>query len=92
MAGPVRGEIRQIALSGLATSKWIKLRSAIDSSHALPSPFDRSHRRIDRTISLFLTAESLVSLLLRYFCFRCYIMIVEDHNRRREFFFLFSFD
>lgn len=39
MAGPDRGEIRQIALSGLATSKWIKLRSAIDSSHA---PFDRS--------------------------------------------------
>lgn len=55
-----RGEIRQIALSGLATSKWIKLRSAIDSSHA---PFDRS----TRAISLFracLTAEPCPRLFL----------------------------
>lgn len=54
------GEIRQIALSGLATSKWIKLRSAIDSSHA---SFDRS----TRAISLFracLTAEPCPRLFL----------------------------
>lgn len=88
------GEIRQIALSGLATSKWIKLRSAIDSSHA---SFDRS----TRAISLFracLTAEPCPRLFLsvlrhgsksiRLFIelkVAVYIVKISTKNRRRRY-------
>lgn len=83
MAGPVRGEIRQIALSGLATSKWIKLRSAIDSSHAPPS--------------IHLPVGSICSELYLYSCALtaepCYtlplLLSVLYHDRRRGFFLFF---
>lgn len=82
MAGPDRGEIRQIALSGLATSKWIKLRSAIDSSHV---PFD-----LWRTISLFL-CSNCACLVPRYFrfCYFCLVLYCDRRRERSKFFSLF---
>lgn len=86
------GEIRQIALSGLATSKWIKLRSAIDSSHA---SFDRSTRAISLFRAcltacprLFLSVLRHGSKSIRLFIelkVAVYIVKISTKNRRRRY-------